>query len=246
MDPDRLWTAHADAWEVHGRYREPVGGGVHRLPGIRLMATGLPHPQWNSADATGTTPIDIDAVRQWYDEKHVPWGVRVPLGAPWAHGRRLLSQRLMGVEPDGFRPASAPDGIKLRRASADDVDAVLAVDTEAFDVSDEMQRPWLAPILAQPTAVVCVAEWNGSIVGGGHYVLSDGDAGPAAYVAGIGVATKARRRGIGAAVSSWLVGHGFSNGAGLAHLTPDTDEAARIYSRLGFVQVPGFDIYVDC
>ena len=30
------------------------------------------------------------------------------------------------------------------------------------------------------------------------------------------------------------------------HLSPDTEVAARIYARLGFVEVPGFDVYVDC
>ena len=55
----------------------------------------------------------------------------------------------------------------------------------------------------------------------------------------------ARRRGIGAALSSWLLERGFAAGADFAHLNPDTDEAARIYERLGFVETPGLDIYVD-
>jgi hypothetical protein len=33
--------------------------------------------------------------------------------------------------------------------------------------------------------------------------------------------------------------------ADLAHLHPDSDVAARIYGRLGFMEVAGFDIYVD-
>ena len=35
------------------------------------------------------------------------------------------------------------------------------------------------------------------------------------------------------------------DGATLAHLSPDTEDAARVYARLGFVETPGFDIYVD-
>jgi len=34
-------------------------------------------------------------------------------------------------------------------------------------------------------------------------------------------------------------------GAELVHLHPDTDQAAAIYRRLGFVEVDGFDVYVD-
>jgi hypothetical protein len=31
----------------------------------------------------------------------------------------------------------------------------------------------------------------------------------------------------------------------LAHLHPDSDAAARLYARIGFVETPGFDVYVD-
>ena len=54
-----------------------------------------------------------------------------------------------------------------------------------------------------------------------------------------------RRRGIGGALSAWLLARGAAAGARVAHLHPDTDEAARVYGRLGFIEVDGFDIYVD-
>ena len=38
----------------------------------------------------------------------------------------------------------------------------------------------------------------------------DGWAGPCVYLAGVGVVPSARRRGVGAAVSSWLVERGFA------------------------------------
>lgn len=245
MDPAVLRAAHADAWEVHGRYREPWRGGVARLPGVRLMASGLSHPQWNSADVTDPEVVDVDAVRDWYDAKGVPWGVRMPSRARWERGRFLLTKRLMGLTPDRFRPAETPSGVSLRVAGPVDADSVLAVDAEAFESTVGAQRPWVEPILSQPAAVVCVAERDGEIVAAGHCVLSDGEAGPAVYLAGIGVVHSARRRGIAAALSSWLVACGFDRGARLAHLNPDTDEAARVYERLGFLEVPGFDIYID-
>jgi ribosomal protein S18 acetylase RimI-like enzyme len=244
---DATWvrTAHADAWEAHGRFREPHGGGATRLPGIRLMASGLPHPQWNSGDVVDAEMVDVDAVRRWYADRRVPWGVRVPAEVRWPHGRLLFRKRLMGLTPAAFVPADTPAGMTLRRATPADVDAVLAVDTVAFDEADEVERPWVAPLLSQPGVTVCLAEVDGAPVGAGHVLVSDGDAGPAAYVAGIGVLPAHRRRGIGAAVSSWLVEQGWQAGARLAHLHPDTDEAAAIYRRLGFVEVDGVDIYVD-
>ncbi len=64
-------------------------------------------------------------------------------------------------------------------------------------------------------------------------------------MAGVAVAMEARRRGVGAAMSSWLLARGFVRGAELAHLNPDTDTAARLYARLGFTELPGHDIYVE-
>jgi GNAT superfamily N-acetyltransferase len=238
-------TAHADAWEAHGRYREQYGGGTVRLPGVRLMASGLPHPQWNNGDVTDPAQVDLEAVGRWFADKAVPWGLRLPRGTAWPYGRLLFSKRLMGLAADDFRPAAVPAGVSLRAAGGADAEAVLSVDTVAFEESFEVERPWVEPILSQPTASVCLAEREGMAVGCGYCLVTDGDAGPAVYVAGVGVLPEARGRGVGAAVSSWLVQRGLDAGAQLAHLHPDSAEAARIYARLGFVEVDGFDVYVD-
>ena len=61
-------TAHADAWQVLGT------AATTEMPGIRLMATGLPHPQWNNGDVDDPAEVDVDAVRDWYAAVGVPWG----------------------------------------------------------------------------------------------------------------------------------------------------------------------------
>jgi GNAT superfamily N-acetyltransferase len=61
----------------------------------------------------------------------------------------------------------------------------------------------------------------------------------------VAVAAEARGRGVGTGMSSWLLEQGFTAGAELAHLNPDTDGAARLYGRLGFTELPGHDIYVE-
>ena len=232
-------AAHADAWQTLGV------AATAELPGVRLMATGLPHPQWNNGDVHDPAAVDIDSVRDWYADLGVPWGMRVPAGAAWQHGRRLFTKRLMGVIPEVFRVAPVPDGVRIEAATPDDLDDVLAVDTIAFDEPAEVERPWLELLLRHPTVTTAVARDATGLVGVGSVTLSDGSAGRAGYVAGIAVLPAARRRGIGAAVSSWLVQAALDGGAGLCHLHPDTDEAARIYERLGFVEVDGLDIYVD-
>src|SRR4051812_25374271 len=71
-------AAHGDAWQVLGV------AGTADLPGVRLSASGLPHPQWNSGDVDDPGLVDVDAVRRWYADRGVPWGLRLPAGAPWS------------------------------------------------------------------------------------------------------------------------------------------------------------------
>jgi ribosomal protein S18 acetylase RimI-like enzyme len=230
---DRVRTAHGDAWQVHGALR----AGAAELRGLRLMASGLGHPQWNNADVTALD-ADIAGAAEWYAERGVPWGMRVPRELPWTHGRFLFEKRLMGLEPDAFVP-SAPADVRL----ADDLEAAIAIDAAAF--GGEPARGWLAPQLNAPRFETALAYLDGEPVGTGYSVRSDGPAGPCLYVAGVGVLPAARRRGIGAALTSWLIARGFARGATLAHLHPDDDAAARLYARLGFVEVPGFNVFVN-
>ena len=78
-----------------------------------------------------------------------------------------------------------------------------------------------------------------------YSVRTDGAAGPSLLLAGVAVTEPLRRRGVGGAVSSWLLERGFAAGARLAHLHADTDAAARVYARLGFAEAGGLEIFVD-
>lgn len=231
-------TAHADAWQT-------LAVATAQLPGVRLSATGLQHPQWNNGDVDDPAEVDIDAVRTWYDAVGVPWGMRVPAGAWWPHGRHLFTKRLMGVTPETFSPAPAVPGLVVRAADADDLADVLRVDSVAFEESAAVERPWLQLLMAHPAVTIATAAVDGDVLATGSVTVSDGQAGRCGYVAGIAVLPEARRRGIGAAVSSWLTRIAFGRGAALCHLHPDTEAAAGIYRRLGYIEVDGLDIYVD-
>jgi ribosomal protein S18 acetylase RimI-like enzyme len=236
--------AHGDAWQALGRLHAALGTGrVAEVPGALLMASGLPLPQYNNADITDPAAVDVAAVARWYDELGVPWGARVPAGVAWSAGRLLFRKRLMALPSEDLVPP-APDGhIELAAAGPDDLDTVLRLDVAAFGDAGEAQRRWLEALLAGADVTVALASWEGTPAGTGYAVRTDGAAGPAVYVAGIGVDPAFRRRGIGAALSARLVEQAGPHR--LAHLHPDTDEAVRVYRRLGFVEVPGFDVYVD-
>jgi len=157
----------------------------------------------------------------------------------------LFTKRLMGLVPARFAAGTTPQGVVIRAATAPDFGDIVRVDAVAFGESEAVERPWLALLTDHRDVTIAVAEWDGGIVAAGELTRSAGRAGPAGYVSGIAVLPQARRRGIGTALSSWLVARAFSDGGQLAHLHPDTDEAAGIYRRLGFTEVTGLDIYVD-
>jgi GNAT superfamily N-acetyltransferase len=239
----RVQVAHADAWQVEGRLREPWGGGALEVPGLRLMASGLPGAPWNSGDVTAPD-ADLDAARAFYAARGAAWGLRVPAQLPWRHGRPLLTLRLMAMAPAAFVPAPPPPGVAVRAAGPEDLGTVLAIDAPAFGVDPAQDHGWLAPRLGVEAVTTALATLDGEPVGTGLAVRSDGRAGPALYLAGVAVAAGARRRGIGAALSSWLIARGVAAGARLVHLHAASDAAARVYARLGFADAPPLDVYV--
>ncbi len=209
------------------------------------MASGLPHAQWNNGDVDDPAAVDLAEVRRWYAERGVPWGLRLPAGAQWPHGRRLFTKRLMAATAETFVPEPVLPSLRIRAADPADVDTVVGVDAIAFESPVEVERAWMRPLFGQDQVTVAVAEWGGEPVGTGYSLLTQGDGGHCLYVAGIAVLPHARRRGVAGALSSWLLTRGSEAGADLAHLHPDTDEAESVYRRLGFTHVTDLDIYVD-
>lgn len=242
IDVTTARTADGDAWQTHGLVRAGSGGAVGETDGARMMRSGLPKPWWNNADVHDAHTVDIDELAGWYEGHDARWGMRVPAGAEWPHGTFLFRNRLMALERSAFRPAPNAAGVTLRPATPVDLAVVAAVDREAF--GGESAAEWISPLLGSRAAIVAVASVDERPVGTGYVLHSDGWAGRSALLAGVAVVPSARRRGIAGALSSWLLEHAFDRGATLSVLNPDTDEAARVYSRLGYAETVGFDIYL--
>ena len=246
---ERVQCAHSDAWQAEGLLRASRGGGATEFPGVRLMASGLPHAQWNNGDVTDAALFRVEEVRAWYAERAggqgVPWGVRVPASTPFAHGQWLFRKRCMGLMPGRFRTTERPPGVDIRVAGSADVDTVAAIDAAAFGGTLEPTRQWVEPHLEASGFIVALATLHGAAVGIGTVILTDDRAGRCAGIFGVGVSEGARRRGIGSAVTAWLLERAFAEGVGFAYLSPDGDSAARLYARLGFVETAGLDVYVN-
>lgn len=238
-------TVHADAWEQHGLLRAGRGGRTGVLPGIRLMASGLPHPQWNNGDVTDPAAVDLAAVRAWYQPLGVPWGVRVPAGVPWPHGRFLFRKRLV-LRDAGTVEAPPVPGLVVSTARTDDLVAVAAVAAAAFDGDPALEAAWIDPLLRAPEhATVALATLDGTPVATGSVLRTAGQAGPAAALAGVAVLPDAPEEAVRAVVGSWLLRHAFATGARLALAHPDTDAEAATLATLGLTPAGALDVYVD-
>lgn len=240
----RVQVATADAWEHLGRLHDGMGGGAGEVRDLRLMASGLPLPSWNNADLTGPAP-DLDAARAFYAARAVPWGVRVPAGAPLSRGRLTLGLRMMGLEGEHLRPAPRVDGLELRSAQPADADLVVALDATGFGEDPRVTRPWTEPHVKAPGFAFVLAALGDETIGTAFTLRSDGRAGPALLLGGVTVMTAARGRGVAAAMSSWLLERGLARGGEFAHLQCDTATAGRVYRRLGFADAGELDVYTE-
>jgi ribosomal protein S18 acetylase RimI-like enzyme len=209
------------------------------------MCSGLPAAYWNAADMLGQE-FDLEAARRWYASRGCEWGLHVPLGLSFEHGEWVRRKRCMGLEPSDFLAAASPRGVVIRRAGPADVEAFVDLDNNIFGGPADLTGAWLRPMFgpaARDWAHWLAVTAEGQPVGIATARWTKLDAGPSGTLTGIGVPEPWRGRGIGARLtrdaSAWL----FERGATLVHLNPDTDTAARVYARVGFREVPGFDIY---
>jgi ribosomal protein S18 acetylase RimI-like enzyme len=246
---EKVWAAHGDAWQSEGRLRARLGGGAADWRGIRLMASGLPHAKWNNGDVSDPHRVDWPRVRHWYatraDGAGVPWGVRVPATTRFAQGQFLFLKRCMALLPEQLRAAAVPRHVSIRVATMADADTVARVDAGAFHDPLEQVRPWIEPHLGATGFEVAIASHESRVVGTGTAIATHGVAGPTVGIFGVAVLPEAQGRGIGSALTSWLLQRAFAVGANFAHLNPDSDAAQRLYARLGFVQTAGLNIFTD-
>ena len=243
MDRDRVRAAHADAWEAEGRARASDGGGATRVRGARLMASGLPAPQWNNADVTGPD-IDREALFSWYEALGVPWGLRVPVELDVDIGTPVLPKRCYGLEATDFRPVPPTGGVTYRRAEPGDVDRFAAAEGAAFGDEDDIVRRWITPVFCRPGFEHWMAERKGSVAAIASAVWSDGDAGPAVMITGLD-ALRPRDIDLARGVAAAILERAFAEDArALAHCHTILDDDVSAFAGLGFTEVPGFQIRV--
>jgi len=244
----RTHLAQSDVWQAEGRLRTRFGGGAAELPGVRLMASGLPHAQWNNGDVTDVALLRIADVRAWFASRAngagVPWGLRVPADLPFPQGRRLFRKRCMALIPASHRRDTELPAVRIEAASRADLEDIARIDAAAFGATATDTQPWIEPQLGAAGFTIALARLEGEAVGIATAKFTDDRAGPCVGIFGVAVAECARRRGIATALTTWLLECAWAAGATLAHLNPVSDAVAHLYARMGFVETAGLDIYV--
>jgi ribosomal protein S18 acetylase RimI-like enzyme len=145
---------------------------------------------------------------------------------------------LMICIPARFHPVSRP-GVSVRLLDAADDDGVLATYQTIWSESlgDGTWRPTPEALAAFRTEIerherggTAIATLDGEHAGTGFVAVY----GAGCEIMRVATAPWARRRGVGSAMSSFLVERGFAAGATLAWLTAATPQARLLYERIGF------------
>lgn len=153
-----------------------------------------------------------------------------------AAGMKLAEKNpLMACRPGAFKPSVAAE-VHLTQLR----DTAIAAELEAFQQirwteGGEVDRP-VPPIdslrsaLRVPGSVFLLAwlDWEPAGTGISHSLKG------AAEIVGVVTAKHHRRRGVAAAITSELVRRHFESGGDFVFLDAATEEAARVYERLGF------------
>ena len=151
---------------------------------------------------------------------------------------RLFSRPAMAVDATGLASAVPPEGVQIRPVASEEESLALArVDAEAFESDFAISEAFHAPGWDAPGCVKLVA-WEGTepVASSAGYVHED-----SVGVYGVAVVPRARRRGIGAAITVATI-RAFPH-ADLAWLFPSA-MAASMYGSLGFRIASDWEVWI--
>jgi predicted GNAT family acetyltransferase len=196
--------------------------------------------------AEGETLKALTKLRSTFKRHKVPLEIEYnetlfPKVGDWLEGAGLkLVERnsLMSCRPESFKPSATPEEVHLTQLSSAAAEAELeAFQTIRWTDGGEIDRPApaverLRADIARPNSVFLLAwlDWEPVGTGVSHSLKG------AAEIVGVVTRQDRRRRGVAAAITSELVRRHVTNGGDFAFLDAASDDAARVYERLGFTR----------
>jgi ribosomal protein S18 acetylase RimI-like enzyme len=243
-----------------------AGAATEQFGGLTLFVRqgdGWPYYARPALDGTPPTADDVRQARARQRELSVPeafeWVDEVAPGlAAAATEAGLAVHRHPLMVLNSFAPVAAPAGSTLRlidpdsddlaadlatiraiavvgfsspgtrvgQAGPDDRDALLEEPTDATLAADR------ATLRSGRTARMLLLDGREAVCSGSYQ-----RAGDVVEIVGVATLPSARRRGLGAALTSALTRHALDQGAALVLLSAGDDDVARMYGRIGFQRV---------
>jgi GNAT superfamily N-acetyltransferase len=206
---------------------------------------------------TGDTGEALRRLRTEFEaRKRVPRFEYVDALAPELSGRlrdagykQEAEARLMVCTRDTYVPCKAPDGLVFsvltQESPREEVREFCAITYQGFNpgqapmVSDEEVTKMLADL---KDGRAFLARMEGRTVSGGLFTPPHEGT---SELAGVATLQEWRGRGIGAALVSRAAGEAFERGVEVLFLSTITDEAGRLYERVGFRFLTRMLFYVD-
>jgi GNAT superfamily N-acetyltransferase len=250
-DPSHLERTAAFMPAAWRRRVAACGGQVHDADGLAVCLTGVPLAPFNPT-LIERLPADPDVAvakaEAHYDGTGVSLGIDLE---PSLHGPLRDAAHRAGLTMVESRPGMAlavtdvpalppPPGVEVFRVQDPALlDEVVEVDAAAFGGDAATTRLFLPDaVLEDPTQRVYAARVGGRLVSVGESTMLDGVVG----VFGIATVPAYRRRGIGAAVTAYLL----ADRAGEADLAvlDASDLGLGVYERLGFRTTSTWEVWV--
>jgi len=230
---------------VRQRLAEP-SGGFRRFGGAAAVAVGVPPAFYNPVLAfdPATSRDDVLAAVQWIRDKGLRTSVQVrhdledELGpAIEAAGlvRDPWSSPVMVLEPIPRAPAP-PAGIDIRTGGEELVDDFQA----ALELPEVLTRVFGHALFADPSVLVAVAYLDGSPVAAAMAIRSGSTVG----IYAVGTQERARRRGIGRAVTWAAIEAGAQAWQGTMAALEASEMGLPVYASMGFEEIARFTAFM--
>lgn len=246
---------------IHAYLRAPAANiQLERVgPFVARLTLGTSHPMLNYAvpdDGASPSAQEVRALidlferrdlkaRLEYDADSAPVLEELLVAAGFVVEARLP---LMGCRPAEARPIELSPAFMVVNAEtiADHVDAIIVAD-EAY--GEPKRRPRTSQVTArrEMTAAggaVVLARERATCTPVGLGLFPPARAG-VSELAAVGTREEFRGRGVATAVTSHLVGCACDIGVEFLWLTPEDDQAERIYGRVGFARLGGHMVHIS-
>jgi GNAT superfamily N-acetyltransferase len=233
-------------FELTRRHVGDPRGGAARFGAVDVVAIGVDAPYFNSVFVAdpATHPGDIIAGIEWVEARGLPAMVRVleeldPAMRPTIEATGLTAHPLplpvMALEPIPATVPPPPPGVEIRTGRSELFDDFHV----ALESGDVIRKVFGPGVIADQDVRIAVAYLDGKPVSCGAAIRSASTIG----VYAVATVERARRCGIGQAVSWAAIEAGRAAWGGTIAVLQSSDVGLSVYRSMGFEQVAGYYLY---